>query len=117
MVIDIFVRSGGLSLDLISICRLAQAHNLVMPHLYNFFFARTKGFTRKKKFRRKDFSVKGKENAVYISHTTMPHGRLSISFELCVKFLCYNIPKLNKEESESIGGSLTKAEVLKIRNN
>lgn len=36
-----------------------------------------------------------------------------LSFELCVKFLCYNIPKLNNEESESTGGSLTKAEVLK----
>lgn len=40
-----------------------------------------------------------------------------LSFELCVKFLCYNIRKLNNEESESTGGSLTKAEVLKIRNN
>lgn len=87
-----------------------------MPHLYNFFLHGPKD-SREKKNSEERISLWKEKRMLFTYLTRQCRMAVYLSFELCVKFLCYNIPKLNKEESESIGGSLTKAEVLKIRNN
>lgn len=74
----------------------------------------------KKKIRTKDRFVKENEKAVYISHTMKLHVHLSKFWTQChVLHVCYNIPKLNKEDSETciLERSITKAGFLMFQNN
>lgn len=75
--IDIFMGSDGLSGDLISILRHAQAY-FSSTESGIIYCARTiQRVHAKKKIRTKDRFVKENEKAVYISHTMKLHVHLS----------------------------------------
>lgn len=95
--------------------------NPVLLRLYNILCTdHAEGSRQKKKIRTKDLFVKENEKAVYISHTMKPPVHLSTFLTQChVLHVCYNIPKLNKEDSETciLERSITKAGFLMFQNN